>query len=303
MDDILSDVFSILSRSAGAAGIYILIGLGYNAIFSTTRVFNLAQGELSVVGAFLGLLLMDQYGVPPILALLVVAALIGALAILEEFIAVRPVLRGEAGAAATERNIAWAITTLAVGVILSSSAEVIAGPDPYPFPSLLPRGTVDVGDTVLSFPAAGIFVVALLTAVALHLFYTRSLTGKAMTAIAEDAEAANLRGINTKRLKTLSFALAGMIAGMAAFFIAPLTYVFPSLGSGYSFKGFIAIAIGGMGNNAGALLGGVLLAVVEVLGADVLGAAYRDTVSIGFLLLVLLAFPRGLLGRRQERMV
>jgi branched-chain amino acid transport system permease protein len=144
---------------------------------------------------------------------------------------------------------------------------------------------------------------ALLTSVALHLFYTRSLTGKAMTAIAEDTEAASLRGINTQRLKTLSFALAGLVAGTAAFFIVPLTYVFPSLGAIYSFKGFIAIAIGGMGNNAGALLGGVLLALVEVIGSDVLGAAYRDTVAIGFLLLVLLAFPRGILGRRQERVV
>jgi branched-chain amino acid transport system permease protein len=299
----VDEIFSIISRSAGAAGIYILIGLGYNAIFSTTRVFNLAQGELSVIGAYLGLWLMNSFGVPIVLALLIVAMLVGLLAVIEEVIAVRPVLRGEAGSAATEHNIAWAITTLAVGVLLSSSAEIIALPDPLPFPSLIPARSVEIGSTIVNLPAVGLFVVALLTAVALHLFYTRSLTGKAMTAMAEDTEAANLRGINTNLLKTLSFALAGLIAGVAAFFIAPLTYVFPSLGAIYSFKGFIAIAIGGMGNNAGALLGGVLLALVEVLGADFLGAAYRDTVSITFLLLVLLVFPRGILGHRFERKV
>ena len=299
----MDEIFSIISRSAGAAGIYILIGLGYNSIFSTTRVFNLAQGELSVVGAFLGLLLMEKFGLPIVVALGIVAILVALLAVAEEMIAVRPVLRGKAGAAATDRNIAWAITTLAVGVLLSSGAEIIAGPDPYPFPSLIPNRTVEIGPTFVNLPAVGLFAVALLTAVALHFFYTRTLTGKAMAAIAEDTEAANLRGINTKFLKTLSFALAGLIAGVAAFFIVPLTFVFPSLGTIYSFKGFIAIAIGGMGNNAGALLGGTLLALVEVMGADVLGAAYRDTVSISFLLLVLLAFPRGLLGRRQERVV
>jgi branched-chain amino acid transport system permease protein len=299
----VDEIFSVISRSAGAAGIYILIGLGYNAIFSTTRVFNLAQGELSVVGAFLGLLLINTLGVPVIVALLIVAAAIALVAVLEEVIAVRPVLRGEVGSAATEHNIAWAITTLAVGVLLSSAAEIIAGTDPFPFPSLIPARSVEIGETVVNLPAAGLFAVALLTAIALHLFYTRSLTGKAMTAMAEDTEAANLRGINTNLLKTLSFALAGLIAGVAAFFIAPLTFVFPSLGAIYSFKGFIAIAIGGMGNNAGALLGGVLLAVVEVVGADVLGAAYRDTVSISFLLLVLLVFPQGILGRRFERKV
>lgn len=299
----MDEIFSIISRSAGAAGIYILIGLGYNAIFSTTRVFNLAQGELSVVGAFLGLFLMNQLGVPILVALVLVALLVALLAVLEDLIAVRPVLRGEAGTAATEHNIAWAITTLAVGVLLASAAEIIAGTDPYPFPSLIPARSISLGETVVNLPAVGLFVMALVTAVALHIFYTRSLTGKAMTAMAEDTEAANLRGINTHLLKTLSFALAGLIAGLAVFFIAPLTYVFPSLGSIYSFKGFIAIAIGGMGNNAGALLGGVLLALVEVLGADYLGAGYRDTVSIVFLLLVLLMFPQGILGRRFERKV
>lgn len=299
----MDEIFSIIARNAGAAGIYILIGLGYNVIFSTTRVFNLAQGELSVVGAYLGLLLMERFGVPIVLALVLVGTLVAVLGVVEDVIAVRPVLRAAAGTAATERNIAWAITTLAVGVLLSSGAEIVAGPDPYPFPSLIPNRTIELGSTIISLPAVGLFGAALLTSVALHVFYTRSLTGKAMTAIAEDTEAANLRGINTKFLKTLSFALAGLIAGVAAFFIVPLTFVYPSLGALYSFKGFIAIAIGGMGNNAGALLGGTLLALVEVVGADLLGAGYRDTVSISFLLLVLLAFPRGILSRRLERTV
>lgn len=299
----MDEIFSILSRSAGAAGIFIMIGLGYNAIFATTRVFNLAQGELSVIGAFLGLFLLNSLGVPLLLGLVIVAAAIALLAVFEDVVAIRPVLRGESGTAATERNIAWAITTLAVAVMLSSGAEVIAGPDPQKFPTVIPDESYTWGSTVVSLPAIGLLGVAVLTAIALHLFYTRSLTGKAMTGMSQDTEAASLRGINTKRLKTLSFALAGLIAGIAAFFIAPLTFVYPSLGAAYSFKGFVAIAIGGMGNNAGALLGGVLLALVETLGADLLGAAYRDTVAMGFLLLVLVAFPKGLLGQRHERMV
>ena len=193
----MDEVLSIVSRSAGAAGIYILIGLGYNAIFSTTRVFNLAQGELSVVGAFLGLLMINKLGLPIPVALVIVALLVALLAVLEDVIAVRPVLRGETGTAATERNIAWAITTLAVGVLLASGAEIIAGTDPFPFPSLFPARSVSIGETVVNLPAVGLFVMALVTAVALHIFYTRSLTGMAMTAMAEDTEAANLRGINT----------------------------------------------------------------------------------------------------------
>lgn len=297
----MDEIISVISRSLGPAGIFIFVGLGYNVIFATTRVFNLAQGELSVVGAFVALVLMEALGVPLVLALVVIVVFVALLAVAEDFIAVRPVLRG--AAAAEEGSHAWIITTLAVAVVLQSTAEVLAGPDPYRFPSLIPDRTFSIGDAVVRYPAIGLFVVAMLTAVGLHLFYTRSLTGKAMTGMSQDDVAAALRGIDTKKLKTYSFALAGLIAGIGAFFISPLTFVFPSLGAIYTFKGFVAIAIGGMGNNAGALIGGVLLAVTETVGVDLFGAAYRDAVSMAFLLLVLLLFPSGILGHRHERMV
>jgi branched-chain amino acid transport system permease protein len=296
-----SEILSILTRSLSSAGIYIFIGLGYNAIYATSRVFNLAQGQLSVVAMFLGIFITTTLGYPLWFALLIGVAAVAALAVFEELVAVRPVLK-QSGSH-DHVNIAWAITTLAAGLVLESATEAVAGVDPYRLPSLVGNATVTVGVAVLRMPAITLFVLALLTGLTLHLFYTRTLTGKALLAISQDREGAGLRGINTRRLQTLSWALGGGIAGIAAFFIAPVTFVYPSVGAVYTFKGFVAIAIGGMGNNAGAVLGGIILALAETIGRDVFGAGYRDATAMAILLIVLMAWPRGITGRYVERVV
>jgi branched-chain amino acid transport system permease protein len=296
------DPVEIVARSLGSAGIYIMIGLGYNVIFATAKVFNLAQGEFAVVAMFIGLFVVVSLGAPLFVALAAAIVLVAVLGMIEERIAVRPVMRHESGAGG-HRSIAWAITTLAFAAILESSLEAIAGVNPVRFPSLLPDVTFDFLEVVFRSAAVGLFIIAVIVAISLHIFYTRSLTGKAFTAMSHDAEAATLRGIPAIRFKSASFALAGGIAAFGAFFIAPITFVYPSLGATYTFKGFIAIAIGGMGNNAGAVIGGLLLALVETVGSDIAGAGYRDTIAMAFLLVMLLLWPSGVTGRHVERFV
>jgi branched-chain amino acid transport system permease protein len=297
---VLSELWSSVSRALGPAGIYIMLGLGYNVIYATSNVFNLAQGELAMFGMFIGLTLTVTLGAPVGLAFVAVILVIAFLATLEERFVIRPTLRG---AGADSKSITWAITTLAFASILAALAEILWGTEPRRLPSLVPERNFEVFGSTISSAALTIFLLALVVALLLHVFSTRSLAGKALAAVSQDPEAASLRGINVPRMRVFAFVVGGAIAAIAGLLMAPLTFVYPAIGGLYTFKGFVAIAIGGMGNNAGALLGGFLLALVEVVAADTIGAGYRDTVAMVFLLVVLLAKPHGILGHVQERAV
>ncbi|TAK36349.1 MAG: branched-chain amino acid ABC transporter permease [Chloroflexota bacterium] len=300
MNVLLNDLPGIIVRSLGPAGVYIMIGLGYNAIFAPTKVFNLAQGGLMMVAMFVAILIMELLGLPLIVGMVGAVIVVAVLAVVEERVAVQPAVRqAEPGGA----DITWAITTLAFMLILEAVVSIAGGTDPRRFPNILPDQRLMLGGTVLSLPAVGLFGVAIVTALALHLFYTRSRTGKFLTAMAENKDAASIRGVNVRTLTLLSFALGGAIAAMGGLFMAPLTFVYSTIAGLYTFKGVVAVSIGGMGSNAGVIIGGFLLAFVERAMTDTLGTGWVGVGSVGLLLVVLLIRPHGIMGHVQERPV
>lgn len=288
----MSLLSELVLRGVAIGSIYALIGLSLNLIFASTNILNFGQGEVLVVGAILGIVLHSILGVPVLLALALVLGAMVVLGILQERVVMPPV-RGQRHA------ITWLLTTVGIGIILRSLIEILWGSRTVSLPPVVPRITIAVAQT--AFPLLYLFIVALALAVtiAVDVFYRRHMWGKAMVAVSQDAEAAALRGVNVWHLQVTSFVLGTVLGGATGFLVAPVTFVQAAMGFSFVLKGFVAVAIGGVGSNWGTLVGGVLLGVLEVFGAYLTNASYQDSFAFGLLLLTLLVRPRGLIGGRE----
>jgi branched-chain amino acid transport system permease protein len=288
---------STLITALSIGSIYALVALGYNVVYQTTRVFNFAHGALVAVCGLVAFTAVSEWGVPALLAVLVCAVVGCVLVTAEYFVAVKPIL------ARPGDSHMWLVSTLGASVVLEASALLIWGPDPRSVQISLLEEFVWVGDANVKVAAFVALLCAVAGTIALDAWYARSRTGKLMRAAAEDREAAQLRGIDTGRLAVASFALAGAIAGVVALVLLPITYAQPLLGSLLAIKAFVAMAIGGFGSNRGALIGGLVVGLVETYGADWFGVEYGDPLVFVVLLALLLTRPRGLFGGPQERTV
>ncbi len=305
-----ADWFSFLSFGLTMGAIYALIALGYTMVYGILRMVNFAHGDVFMSGAYAACFtlmgcnrsgLLHSHPVPSV-ALSVLAA-IGAgagIAVLGERIAYRPFRRS--------RSLAPLISTLGLSFVLEYSARGMFGAQNKSFPSIPALdGMVDI--LGLPVPRTQIVVVlaAVLTMVVLTLVVMRTRIGTAMRAVAEDQDAAVLMGINVDRVIVFTFALGGMLAGIAGLLYG-LVYkqVYFFMGFFLGVKGFGAAVLGGIGNIPGAMLGGFALGLVESLGPalflDGLGAQspyqLRDVIAYTMLVMVLIFRPRGLLGER-----
>jgi branched-chain amino acid transport system permease protein len=279
--------------------IYGLVGIGFTVSFNATRVFNLAQGDLVMVGIMTSYYVLDVLKLPQIAALFLVLAFVGLIAAVEERTVVRPFLK-KTGTA----SFGWFIATLGFSAVLETSVNVLFGHhNVVAIPSPLPLSGFHVGSAVIGYRqllVIGTFVVVI---VLLELFYGRTWTGQAMRSAAEDREAASLIGVNPVVMSRTAFIMAGVIAGIAGFVIAPITFSNPTVGLGFTLKGFLALAIGGFGSVRGAVAGGLALGVGEQLFDTYGSSNYEIVVGAVLLLLVLSVRPEGLFRTTAARTV
>ncbi|MFQ5516232.1 MAG: branched-chain amino acid ABC transporter permease [Acidimicrobiia bacterium] len=293
LDQFLNITLSGLTQGA----IYSLLAMGYNVIFATTGVLNFAHGELFMVGGIVGVVTFDELGWPVGVALLA-AVLMGALlGVVEERIAVRP---------ATSKGhsaLGWVLSTLGFAIILRSGTAVTFGPDFRNFPSIITLEPVDIGGVRIVPEQILLVVAAIVVAIALHAFYERSMVGRALSAVAQDEEAAAMRGIPVSLLSATAFGVGSGIAAFTGFIAGPLTGAFPTIGFVFALKGFVAAAVGGIPRISGALFGGLMLGIVEAFGAEYVGGGYRNVVVFAALLAILAIRPAGLFGAQSVRSV
>lgn len=271
--------------------IYALVAISFNILYRPSNVFNFAQGQAVMLGAMLGALGLSSWGLPWIVNAVGVMAAIGALCLAIERVAVRPVLSRSA------KSETWIITTLAVSLILSDVAGKIWSDEPrqVPAPPGLSLRERTLGS--LSFSSYDIFLVIftiVLVAIIERLYRTR--TGRAVMAVAEDRDAARLRGIDPNRLTRVSFFVGGGLAGLAGLMAAPMILASTALGPLLLIKGFAAAALGGIGSNKGALVAGYLVGLVESVAASLLEPGYQSTMIFAVMLAVLMVRPTGLFG-------
>jgi len=283
----------VLVSGLAAGALFAATALAYNVMFSTSKVLSVTTGHIAMLGGVFGAYAITGLGLPPLLGL-VAAVIVGAVfGYLTDVIAIRRVV------SRSDEHL-WLLSTLALATIVQQGVGLWWGTEPRPFPRLIPQDfSAGLADQKYWLP----IITTALLAVALELFYRRTLYGKLFVAMSEDTFAARARGIETDRIRALSYVLAGIIGGVAGFAAGQLTFAFFALGLTLTLNGFIALAVGGLGSNTGALVGGAALGLLNAWSSNAIGGEYQNTVSVGLLMVVLLLKPEGLFGARNVRPV
>lgn len=286
MDIILQRLISGLT----AGSVYALVAFGYNIIYSTSRVVNFAQGQLLMVGAMCGVLFHVTLGWPLFPAILGVAVVCGALGLVLERTVSVPLKRSSS-------PFTWIIGTIAAAVVIENVAAIVFGRDPQRMPPMWAGAPFRVGDVTIERHTVAVIAIAIAMMLGLEWFMNRTILGKALRATAHNPAVAPLMGIEVPRLVTFAFVLSAVVAGVGGVLVAPTTFAQVDMGLVLGLKGFIAVVIGGMGSARGALLGGLLLGVLESQVRAGLPQGFGTAALFGLLIAVLLVRPSGLLGK------
>ncbi|MFQ3633441.1 branched-chain amino acid ABC transporter permease [Roseiflexus sp.] len=275
--------------------IYALIALGFNIIFQTTRIINFAQGEFVMIGALAGYSLTVVLGLPILLALVGVALISALVGVLTERMVMAPIQR-------STYRYSWIITTLAVAIILRNlmGTDWLYGREDYRVPPLV-SGVFFVGPVVVAYQQVIIFIIALLLLVLIELFYQRTFLGKAIRATAFNYNVASLMGIPVPMMIQASFAMSAAVSGIAGVLVAPLIFANVSMGILIGLKGFVAIILGGLGSPRGAVIGGLIVGLLDTTVRVLAPEGWGNFIVFGILALVLLIRPGGLFGKPDSR--
>ncbi len=294
----MSEFFQQIVNGVTWGSVYALIALGYTMVYGILRLINFAHGDVYMLGAFFGFYLARAMGTAgggsPAAALLV---LLGAMAgcglvgyVIERF-AYKPVRRSP--------RLSALITAIGVSLLLENGGILLFGPDPKFFPQLIPSRNVSLGGGVtMSNQQIIILAVSLILMVVLRFIVIRTRVGKAMRAVSHNHMAAALMGISVDRIITFTFVLGSTLAAAAGVLVAlqnpkidPLMGIMPGL------KAFVAAVLGGIGNIPGAVIGGLVMGVAEVMVVAYLSPTYRDAIAFVLLIVILLVRPAGILGK------
>ena len=287
MDKLIQTLISGLSLGS----IYALIALGYTMVYGIAKMLNFAHGDIIMVGAYAVITAVFTMGLPPFIAILISIALCALLGIVIEFLAYRPLRQAQ--------PLAVLITAIGVSYLLQNLALLIYGSEQKAFPTIVALPTVHIGGVYIDGITLATLVVTAVIMVALSLFINMTRMGKAMRAVSEDKEAAELMGISVNRTITVTFAIGSALAGVAAIFYgAAYTYIRPTTGAMPGIKAFTAAVFGGIGSIPGAMLGGILLGVIEQLSKTYISTLWADAIVFGVLVVVLVVKPTGLLGKK-----
>ena len=283
----MSDLLQFLVSGVTVGAVYALVALGFTIIYNASDVVNFAQGEFVMLGGMISVAGVAA-GLPLPLAALIAIALTAAIGVALNTFAIEPA-RGAP-------VVSLIIITIGASIFIRGVTQIVLDKGTHRLPSFSGDDPIHVlGATVLP---QSMWVVAGAVAifVALWLFFTRTLTGRAVLATSNNRLAAQLVGINTRFVMTLSFALSAAIGALAGVLITPILPTSFEIGISLALKGFAAAMLGGMGNPKGALAGGLLLGLMEALTAGYISSHYKDAVAFFVILAVLFAFPRGLYG-------
>ncbi len=287
----LSTILDGLSLGA----IYALIALGYTMVYGIAKMLNFAHGDIIMVGAYAILVTINANGHPPlgVVAAVVVCTVVG---IVIEKVAYKP-LRGAS-------PLAVLITAIGVSYLLQSIAQLIFKSKSQAV-TISETHMVNIGSAELNLNTILTLVVGAVIMVALTLFVKYTKTGRAMQAVSEDRGAAQLMGVNVNKIIMITFAIGSALAACAGvFYLMQIPSVSPTLGSMPGIKAFAAAVIGGIGSIPGAMLGGVILGVVEKLALSVpVLAPYATAIEFALLIVILLVRPIGILGKKRREKV
>jgi len=278
--------------------IYGLTALGLTVIFGVLKVINFAHGSMLMVGMYAAYWAVVLTGLHPYLALALVVPVMFLFGYFLQDILIKPIFKAERE---VREPITVIIVTTGVWYILDNLTLLIFGPQYRTIQDNPLRGKMlEIGGMLISMPKLWGFFTAILTALAIYWFLQRTRMGRAIRATSLDRDAASLMGINQYRVYNIAFGIGAAAAGIAGVTLVPFYNVFPSVGVLFDIKGFIIVVLGGLGSISGAILGGMIIGLIESVGAQFMAATWTEGIVYALFLLVLFVKPSGLFGVRYD---
>ena len=296
----MNEFLQQLINGLAVGGIYALVALGYTMVYGVLKLINFAHGDIFTIGAYLGMTLLVAGGLSgsmtPVLAVglvvIIVFGLVALLGVALERVAYRPLRKAN--------RLAAVVSALGASIVFQNAVMLIYGARVYVYPeNLIPTLTFNIFGLNVPLMRVIVIVSSLVLMLALYAFINRTRMGTAIRAVAIDQGAARLMGINVDRVISLVFFIGAGLGGVAGVMVG--TYygqIDFTMGWSYGLKAFTAAFLGGIGNIPGAMIGGLLLGVIEALGASYLAMAWKDAIAFLVLILILIIRPTGLLGER-----
>jgi branched-chain amino acid transport system permease protein len=291
MTDFIQLVFSGLATGS----IYALVALGFTLLWQAAGTINFAQGEFVMLPAF-GMLAFMAWGAPlPIAFLLAVIVATLVLGWAFKRSVVDPLYK--------HGMMQIVVATIGLSIVMKNSMRAGYSAEAHPFPSIFADKLFNIAGVTVTLGDLGTLVCALVIVFATQAFLSKTITGRAMQAVAQNTESAAVLGINVPRMIFYTFAINAMLACAAAVLVTPTYLAKFDMGDFLGTKAFFAAIIGGFNNSRGALLGGLIVGVSENLAAAYISPSYKDAVALAVFMVVILFRPQGLLGRKEERKV
>ncbi|MBW2060622.1 MAG: branched-chain amino acid ABC transporter permease [Deltaproteobacteria bacterium] len=284
----LSQLVQYILTGITLGSIYAIVGVGFNIIYNATEIINFAQGEFVMLGGLVMITLVNFAHLPMPLAFLLTVIIVSLVGLLIERLAIFPLKESSV--------LRLVIITIALSILIKGLAMFTWGKQSFALRSFS-------GDTPIPFLGASVIPqtlwiigITVVLVILLSIFFSRTIIGKAMSACADNPEAASLVGINTQRMVMLAFMLSAALGAVAGMIITPVALMEYDRGALLALKGFGACILGGLGNFYGAVVAGIILGLIESLGAGLISSGYKDAMALAVLLLVLFIKPSGLFG-------
>ena len=291
-------ILQYLINGISIGAVYAIIALGYTMVYGIAKMLNFAHGDVIMVGAYMSFCGTNYLGLPAVLSIVVAMAVCTVLGIVIEKLAYKP-LRGTS-------SLEVLITAIGVSYFLQNAAQLIWGSAPKNFTSIVSfepfsfayGGLVITGEVIVTI------LVSVVIMVGLTLFTGKTRMGKAMRAVSEDRDAAQLMGINVNQTISMTFAIGSALAAIAGVLLcSTVPTLMPTTGSMPGIRAFTAAVIGGIGSIPGAMLGGIVLGLIEIFSKKYISTEFSDAIVFAVLILILLVKPAGLLGKQVQEKV
>ncbi|BDU57394.1 branched-chain amino acid ABC transporter permease [Limnohabitans sp. MORI2] len=292
---IMTDFLQLFFSGLATGSIYALAALGFTLLWQASGTINFAQGEFVMLPAFMMLGFMAA-GFPLVLSF-------AASCVLSVFVLGWLFKRGVVDPLFKFGMMPIVVATIGLSIAMRNAVRAGYSAEPQPFPNLFPDEVYNLAGVTISATDIGTFVFAMILVLATQAFLAKTVTGRAMQAVAQNTESASVLGINVPRMIFYTFAINAVLAAAAAILVTPTYLAKFDMGSSLGNKAFFAAIIGGFNNSRGALLGGVIVGVCENLAAAYISPAYKDAVALIIFMVVILFKPQGLLGKKVERKV
>jgi branched-chain amino acid transport system permease protein len=289
-------LLTLIIAGIAHGSLYALVAIGLVLIYKTQGIVNWAHGELLMIGAFAGYTVHVMASLPYWLAIIVAVAVGGLVGALMNHLAFRRLIH--------EHHATMALVAIGFSVMLKGLARLPFGADVYTMPPILAdAGPLQIGGAIVSAQSALTIAVAVVLTSCLLLFYRYTRTGKQMQAVQQNEIGARIVGVNTNRIFSITWALAAGVGAIAGLLAGPTSLLFPDMGSEFLLKGFAAAVLGGYTSVTGAIIGGLLVGVIEMLIGGYVSTAFQQVSPFLIIIVVLLVMPHGLFGQRSVERV